>query len=1394
MSTHATPRSRDNRALYAQGFQAPFAQAQCRPFIKLLNWYTGIGKTYNAARFSLELWVQHGVIPVFIAPLQSLVGQFASEVHSQLRARDDSGYEAALEALMAQRGWQVPLYRLYSDDALKNDRSFYAACLALVAWLQAQPDTVQHVEHAVKGEALQPTLQALHKNASYCAQAPFLQMSRSDDLYDAAVEAYGDKAAKVLADAKKITWKLARCAVQRQGQGHKAPAFWQAQPVVQMVQWLYPLQAFLERPGIILSTASKARVQQKVWMPDKERGARTVQWADLPTFLYALNEESSGLGQRISGQLDGVRAVTFVDEEEDAYWYLFESRKSQVNAGGRNELNLVISEFFQFFDLHWPSGFVQLLRDGPRTELARKVYEHLEDFAAISSAVERAWTQEKAHTGVQLLRPARKLELYRQVLQAHDEKLSARLSDAELLQVLQQLHERSDAHADFARFRQKARVLQRVRHYVQQQLWQPGVDARIQPFDVFEAFRTLVVNKKFFIMDRASYGEVLDQPGQTFFTQQAAVMDTGFLRKVQLQPDIGGQAIRLVYCEAGVAQGHYTLYDYLRLVVLIAQVLAVREGEHTITLNEVERKRYPELYRFRGSVRELFDGAISAEALDMEVSGEELLSDAFLFEELKSVVSLEESSYQAEEYNKAVDICLTLSISALRGTPEMDVVQALGRSNGVFLMSATGGLASAATGAFNVRRLHHCLEKSNGMFFPMTDSELALVQAIGHAQQQWRTRTVTLVREEACAKDMPVSPAYAPLLNAVHMACTQTDRKYELYNAHKQHELQALVACLDLLICSPMRAGFALCQTPKNLQAALQVLAQTPTGLVQKKVDDNEHYFVVTPRAWPGYRSHGTAREEVHVVIYQAEPFRKKERAQVGLAQELDDAGQFNALLEAALNVSRHKLLLCSAYQSASRGINFITTYRGQERDFELFALLNDPFYTRHTRPKARSFSMEQLQSVAQVLRTDPRWGTWSKADLLYQRARRSGQLLRREHYIDLARTIFQALGRGERRPHVAMPRQQLYVSERVAQVLHVGVACEPALRARASPAQAALLQAMDAHHQKNAWFSSAVERAQHHARSLDAARAFRQFTSETPQHFRSDAAARTLWSQLFRTDMFTHPLAYLAHVRACGAPEAFAAGCFAEVPARTPLYRLRYRLGDHSEVVLTDALGVQASAEAAGGQMDALGIDLYDWCSEIAAGSLLGALSDPVRALLRHRQGVWKEGGETRLVPQPWFVVEIMKGWVAELEFEQWVGAELGVRAGLNLPANGVRFVSPQELGEAAQLYQLFDYYLQPEAGVLVAVDIKNWSRVSDQLATEGDLRGKAEDKHAKLSELLPQYRVHVLYVNLHGGHKYPVVEPANGSIRFYSMYVNAGGQWMRNTQLTRALQGDLP
>ncbi|MDP3108663.1 hypothetical protein [Hydrogenophaga sp.] len=1370
----STKPPRTATAIFEKGFKEPFLRSSERPFVKLLNWYTGFGKTYTAAAFSIELFIKCDVIPVFIAPLQSLVAGFSEEVVQHQKSRE---YADEIEAAVLARGAQVPVHRLYSIEYHLNDRSFFQACLALVAWLEHHRDVSVRMEVSAKqaetDKGMRARLNELRQKAMFCEQSSFLGMSPSDDTYEDTRGAYIKAAQRARSLADSMVWKLIQLDIETRSQKRDDDRLMGVREISELVRRLHPLQAFLDNPGIIVSTASKAQVGHKVYGADGKGGFKAHKFDNLPLFLEELNRDDSPFGRMVSGRPDSARVVTFVDEEEDSYWYLFDQRKSVVNSGGRNDLNLVITEFFQYFDLKWPMAFEELRRDGPRLELATKVYENLESFAKVSQAVEDDFVIEADRTGAKYIADLRRVEILRTHLTARYAATASRFNDTELLTVLNQLHDRNDVHAAFKRFRQKARVLQRIRDYI--------LDIKPPEYTTYETFRDLydlVANKKYFTMSRSTYGEVQDQPGQTFFTESASVMDTEFLRQVELKKDTAHQTIRLQYHDGEIPLGAYTLLDYLKLVVFMAKVLAQTTGEDVIEMSKSDQERYPSLDRFRQDVRRLFESKAASEGLATESNDRELLTDSFLFQDTKSVVTLEESRVQAEEYNMTADVSLTLTITSLRATPEEDIVRALGRTNGVYLMSATGGLDSASSGAFNTKHLRRCIEARGGYFAEMGDDELEVVGARAEEMLGKRERKVFILDDGDPASTFGVSTAYKGLLHLFESARPKKEEPgYAQMNRHKRNELAGLVASLDRLLSSGVRSGLVLCQTTMHARKCLMRLANSNTGLV-RQMDATGDHFVVQPKAIPTYREYGV-QEEVTVILYSAGRFRNKDRSKTGALQENDDQGQFNRELEDALDISRRKVLLWSAYASASRGINFLTKQNGKERDFELFCLLNDPYYTRHTRPGTSGFSMEMFQSFAQVLRDEnENWAAMSKGDLLFEYSRNRWRRLRKEHVIDITRTVFQALGRGERRPDAEMPCQHLYVSSEAARMVHLGLRHAPELRRRASPAQRSVLAQLGRHNKETAIFETEPEREAHHLDSLKKAVAFRRFTSETPRRFRSDSAARNLWDRLFDSMMFSDPLKYLERLEEADVPFEYIRGCFLEVPARAEAYSLQVAMAGLSETVVTDAED---------------GTDAYNWIGMVAPEGLVSHLSSKTQGHLKEWRGFKLADKTKRLIPQPWFVTEIMKGYIAELEFEMYVGAQFNVwPKQLALGGGSVEYLQVAEHPLYAELYQLFDYYLVPEPNVLVAVDLKNWARSTDSLK-KIQLQEEAQKKHERLRELMPNTTVHALYVNLYGAHKFSLSKPAVGTIRFMSLFVPTTGtvMWMPNANLRDAVLG---
>jgi hypothetical protein len=125
-------------------------------------------------------------------------------------------------------------------------------------------------------------------------------------------------------------------------------------------------------------------------------------------------------------------------------------------------------------------------------------------------------------------------------------------------------------------------------------------------------------------------------------------------------------------------------------------------------------------------------------------------------------------------------------------------------------------------------------------------------------------------------------------------------------------------------------------------------------------------------------------------------------------------------------------------------------------------------------------------------------------------------------------------------------------------------------------------------------------------------------------------------------------------------------------------------------------------------------GTDLYDWTSLLGPASLLRSLP-ATKAIMKHAMGFPDSDPAYVNVPQPWFARDIMRGFLAECVFADFTQEHLGITtaSGANSVATFLQILGhPNE----SELYQLYDFYLEPDGGTLVGIDIKNWSRHADQ------------------------------------------------------------------------------
>jgi hypothetical protein len=86
-------------------------------------------------------------------------GEYADEIDTAIRAR----------------GYAIPVHRLYSIDYHLSDRSFFQACLPLVAWLERHQGLYPRLETSAKyadtDKSARARVNELRQKALYCKAA-----------------------------------------------------------------------------------------------------------------------------------------------------------------------------------------------------------------------------------------------------------------------------------------------------------------------------------------------------------------------------------------------------------------------------------------------------------------------------------------------------------------------------------------------------------------------------------------------------------------------------------------------------------------------------------------------------------------------------------------------------------------------------------------------------------------------------------------------------------------------------------------------------------------------------------------------------------------------------------------------------------------------------------------------------------------------------------------------------------------------------------------------------------------------------------------------------------------------------------------------------------------------
>lgn len=1360
--------------VFERSFRRDFLQAQRhgKCFIKHVNLFTGFGKTHSSAKFAIDTLRSFGdVYSIFLVPTQAIAAGMQENLESQPRDWSDQ-YVLDLHLAGAASGAKVPIYRIFSMEYLRKDKIFHTELVKFGDYLRSNPDLLQ----AMKAMQTQKDVKSPHdhvasmiSSAKGCLNSPVMVPAPEVEVTDENESQFESMGKAAYSDANWLMSKLVRLRLAGNSSIKRSNCFG-GQVVTSLYHKLLPMQAFIEQPGIIVTTASKAMTQFSLCFASESGKVTQETFESLSSFVQSASKPDTNAGKALKRSQDAAQFMVFIDEEEESYWYTFDGRLSEVNKEGDNDLNEVLSQFLRLNDINLHSGFSKVSK-----ALALKIYHDIKAIAEISSDFMDALC--RAYPGVPFddIRADRLRTEYRAVARNEQQHLDDDYSDSEIDHVVRYILDQ-DGHASFVSFRRKAAVIEALKPFVSSL---PGAKNESDADKLSGLFEN-VMNKKYFTMNRVAYGEVLDQPLHTFFSDNLSVMSTDFLKRMRVISEPSVQTLVLQYEDGPVDTKHFTLFHYVQLLLVISRLLA-DERFWGGTIPQSKQSSYRDLMSFKKALRQTYKSSIIEAGMDQLTFDDEIVDDSFVYESLKSVISLRESRRQNLEYNAARDIALTVTLSALKKTPENDIDQYLGTRNGVYLMSATGGLKSASSGAFNMQQMQTLISRRDGMFFEMSEEEIKLVLMRREHLAPLRARHVKVFetfKPEAIASGSTTYSFLSKQLLKMLQEGSAPQVIKKLKNGYKVAELKTIIASLDELARSEISSGLVLAQSLAMFKPALRKMADSGTGLIE--MVDNEGDVFLYHHARLAANAHLADKRPVRIVLYRANRFASKGNDRLDF-EDAADTGQFSAELKEALDTKDAKVCLVSAYKSASRGLNFYVTVNGREQDFEMMVMANDPYYTRHTRSNSNGFSMEGFQSYCQVrkdLEGDGHQGI-TQSELLYLYQRNSWALLEKEHYIEILRVSMQGLGRIERRPEIAPANQFIYIANDAAFQIHLGLKHAQELIQRASLTQLAVFQAIDDYMTCQAIFDSPDALRAHYRHSKRLVRDFRKLCKENSRDFRDpESNARDLWEARFDERMFTDPRGYMQMLFDNRQDdERFILGCYFVRSPNTAMFVTNVDLDGEPLEVRGQPFEIITNHRH--------GTSIYEPLARIANHSLLSCMSSRSQKLMDGlRHAIEPNDKGERFVPQPWFVTDILKGFIAEIEFEELIGEHLGIkrqvqrkgrRVSKQDPGHGFSYLEPLGHEHEAALYQLFDYYLEMGGESLVAIDIKNWAPKTDRYRSE-ELIKRAEEKLATLKRLFPDKKIRTLYVNLQGVEKISIPPKRQGEIQFFSMYVRKG------------------
>lgn len=442
-----------------------------------------------------------------------------------------------------------------------------------------------------------------------------------------------------------------------------------------------------------------------------------------------------------------------------------------------------------------------------------------------------------------------------------------------------------------------------------------------------------------------------------------------------------------------------------------------------------------------------------------KIKNEDLLFDQdYIFNQDKNVINLFTTNYDKNiKFGKPnMSSYIQMSNIHIKESPEKEILNYFStvESNEikdfsfhsiVFLMSATSTINSYY-GNFDYEYLKKQFLLNNVLFDAtyLNNNDIELVNSY---KNPYINKELTKI---SCHDYSIYENNKFPLYdNFYHFIKISEDKSIEIltgeYNKYKLYEFQSFIYCIEnLIINKDINSLFFISQTTSHIVAFIKLylnnILNSNSKLIYKynnKGIDYENIFVIDKTVFNNeYSKYNYILDKDLIIIFYDSKFENKQKMTMKYLEtndfededvsdiDLDNLDkQYNFLKREIFNEDKYNVLLCSSFGSISKGFNFVTNKKNEEKDFDAINIGMDPFYDNLSQEKDESLVYQRIIAMKDFNYQNGK--SCNLNELINYFYLNKNYLLEKEHVASIARIIIQSLGRIERRRHKNINKTQ---------------------------------------------------------------------------------------------------------------------------------------------------------------------------------------------------------------------------------------------------------------------------------------------------------------------------------------------------------------------------------